>query len=70
MKGLNNKYSVRRRDEYGDPAGPELTNIFVLLPETDPVARKALAFYADMSDNTILRHDIWRWLGNLRKKGV
>jgi len=69
MKGLYDKYSVWRLDEHGDPINPELTNVFVLSPETDPVARKALAFYADMSDNMTLRHDIWRWLGNLRKAG-
>jgi len=56
-KGLYNKYAVFKT---GDPT--PVYSAFVLKPETDPVARKALRLYASLTKNEHLKRDLKRWL--------
>jgi len=65
--GLYGKYQVRklRRSEYFQmdmPQGPTLTDVFVLRPERDPAAFKALACYAAETPSDELAADLWKWL--------
>ncbi len=57
MKGLHSKYIVTHAD--GSPIN---CRCFVLMPETDHVAREAISTYADKTQNTKLAKDLTDWL--------
>lgn len=54
-RGLYEKYDVR---EDGEP----VEGCFVLEPESDPAARKALLAYADATDDEALADDLCQWV--------
>lgn len=56
--GLYAKYRVEKN---GEP----VENCFVLEPEDDPAARKALEAYADATDNNELAADLREWVRTL-----
>lgn len=56
--GLYNKYSVFE-------GGERVTNCFVLEPESDSAARRALEAYADATDDPQLASDINDWIRSL-----
>lgn len=66
--GLYGKYLVYDREAGGrfDEYTP-YDDVFVLRPANDPAAAKALAAYADATDNLDLSRDLWRWLALLRR---
>ena len=57
--GLYNKYEVTRQGEL-------VEGCFVLRPETDPVARDALATYALRTPDRELAKDLWDWMYQIR----
>ena len=65
--GLYGKYLVYPIEARDNPLDEyeALTDVFVLRPGNDPAARKALAAYADVTDNLDLSRDLWRWLALL-----
>lgn len=58
--GLYHKYHVTKRD--GTPVPGFL---FVLKPETDPAAIRALAAYAKATEDNALARDLWAFLFQL-----
>lgn len=59
-KGLTVKYDVRKAE-----TGELVNNCFVLRPEKDQAAFKALRCYADATGNGELRKDIHHWLDSI-----
>jgi len=55
-RGLYDKFEVTQDGE------PLPDRVFVLRPERDLVARKALRLYADLTPNTPLAGDLYAWL--------
>lgn len=66
-KGLYPKYIVFHNDKGALGADGPLDDIFVLRPERDPAARKALKAYADWTTNSQLAKDLYGWLGVLAR---
>lgn len=56
--GLYGKYSIFRAD-----GTPVKDRCFVLKPDKDPVAVKALQTYAAATDDEQLRNDLYDWVG-------
>lgn len=69
--GLHRKYDVRRLN---DPEGKhDDCRYFVLDPQHDPIARDALALYADRvgeAGNEELEMDLIQWLDDLPVPGA
>ncbi len=59
-KGVYSKYLVCHADGTGVSG-----RYFVLKPEKDLAARKALRVYAEEVDDAILARDLFSWLDNL-----
>ena len=59
--GLYPKYRVTRK-------GKPVDGFFLLRPATDPVALKALRRYAELTDSTYLRDDLWQWIEHIRSQ--
>lgn len=59
--GLYAKYEVYKN---GKPVNKPL---FILSPETDPVARKALRTYADETDNLELSAELAAWMDSIEE---
>lgn len=57
-KGLKAKYLVFKAD-----TGKRVENCFVLRPDKDPAAVKAIRTYASATDNETLADDIYNWVG-------
>lgn len=63
--GLFDKYHVTKAD-----GSPVRSRVFVLKPDSDPLAVQALAYYAGLCDNegdSDLADDIMSWLDNLAR---
>ncbi len=60
--GLYGKYVVRKL-----PFGSQLTDVFVLRPEKDPVALEALIRYAELTGNVYLHNDLWKWIERIKE---
>ena len=63
-QGLYGKYLVRELGGFLNgqrTAGPPLTDVFVLRPEKDPAALKALFAYAAETSNLELSSDLLAW---------
>lgn len=63
QKGLYNKYMVVKVVD-----GTVIENCFILRPDKDPAAVKALQAYAAAADNGRLAYDIWAWVGRPLQK--
>ena len=61
MSGLFKKYIVQKAD-----TGEQVSDCFVLCPNTDPAAVIAINAYAEATDNGELRNDLLRWVGSCR----
>lgn len=61
-RGLYGKYEVRKD---GEP----VEECFVLEPESDSAARKALIEYAEATDNEQLAEDLREWVVDLCTRG-
>jgi len=61
MKGLYSKYTLINNDT----SKPVTGKYFILKPENDIAAVKALLTYAENTDNKLLSNDILDWLKNL-----
>lgn len=61
-EGLHHKYDVTKRS-----TGQRVTDCFVLVPSKDPTARKALAAYADATDNPHLAADLRAWVASIEE---
>ena len=59
--GLYPKYRVTRK-------GKPVDGFFLLRPATDRVALKALVRYAELTDSTYLRDDLWQWIEHIRSQ--
>lgn len=57
-KGLYGKYIITKAD--GTPVNDRC---FILKPDKDPVAVKALQTYAAATDDEQLRNDLYDWVG-------
>ena len=57
-KGLYDKYMVVKAVD-----GTVVTNCFILRPDKDPAAVKALQAYAAATENKALADDIYKWVG-------
>jgi hypothetical protein len=57
-RGLYEKYEVFKD-------GQEITDCFVLEPETDPEAREALIRYAEVTNDDELAGDLRDWIANI-----
>lgn len=66
-EGVERRYLVRKLN---DPQGKHAEcRFFVLDPLHDPIARPALAVYADDAGTPdSLRTDLWRWLGEVMEQ--
>ncbi|TLS37766.1 hypothetical protein [Pseudalkalibacillus caeni] len=64
MDGLYVKYEVRKKSD-----GSTVTGCFVLRPDKDQAARKALKAYAAATPNRELANDIYAWLNHLNAEG-
>mgnify|MGYP006346686597 CR=1 FL=1 len=64
-QGLETRYLVRRLRDVAGKHGN--CRYFVLDPQHDPIARQALATYADAvaTSHPALSRDLWRWLGEV-----
>lgn len=62
VEGLGEKYEVY---EAGTGRHKAVTECFVLRPDRDPAARKALLIYAHHTDNDALSNDIHAWVRRL-----
>lgn len=60
--GLYQKYAVFKNGK------PVEKPVFILSPETDPVALKALRTYADETDNLELSADLTAWLDGIEEE--
>mgnify|MGYP006267106001 CR=1 FL=1 len=60
-QGLYEKYNVTEN-------GDEVSDCFILEPETDEDARKAIHAYADATDNENLADDLRAWMDQLEAK--
>ncbi len=60
MEGLKIKYIVRKVED-----GSLVNKCFVLRPDKDEAARKALLAYADATDNKQLAEDIRKWIDDI-----
>lgn len=60
MKGLYVKYEVRKKED-----GSIVDGCFVLRPDRDEAARRALMTYAAVTPNQKLAEDITAWLSSL-----
>lgn len=58
LNGLYNKYIITKKDRT-----PVYDRCFVLKPDKDPVAVKALQAYAFATDDDQLREDLYAWVG-------
>lgn len=58
--GLYGKYSIFRAD-----GTPVKDRCFVLKPDKDPIAVKALQTYAAATDDEQLRNELYDWVGKL-----
>jgi len=68
-EGLYYKYAVRRRDAHGIELDALLDDLFVLRPERDLAARKALVTYAESTDDPALATALWNWIAKMRTIG-
>ena len=59
MKGLYDKYKVSKDGK------PVEGRCFILKPETDPAALKALGVYALETDNFELARDLLNWINEI-----
>lgn len=60
MDGLKLKYNVTKLED-----GSRVCDCFVLRPQNDIAARKALLAYADATDNIQLKDDIEIWIDDI-----
>lgn len=58
QEGLKEKFLVFKAD-----SGERVENCFVLRPDKDPVAVRALRAYAGITPNRELAKDIYKWVG-------
>lgn len=63
QKGLYNKYMVIKVVD-----GTVIEDCFILRPEKDPAAVKAMQAYAAATDNKALAGDIYKWVGKPLQK--
>jgi len=56
-KGLYEKYTVIKNS-----TGEEVQGVFILKPESDPIAIAALQTYAELTDNETLAQDLTGWI--------
>lgn len=62
--GLYHKYIVIKVVD-----GTVIEDCFILRPEKDPAAVKAMQAYAAATDNKSLADDIYKWVGKPDQKG-
>ena len=62
-KGLYNKYMVIKVVD-----GTVIENCFILRPDKDPAAVKALQAYAAATENKVLAADLFAWVGKPMQK--
>lgn len=62
MQGLYSKYCVTKKVTREGVFG-----CFVLRPQNDMAARKALLAYAEVTDNPVLSSDIKKWINALEE---
>jgi hypothetical protein len=58
-------YPVEAQDQF-DQFLP-IEDAFVLRPAKDDAAKRALAAYADSTDDVELSRDLWRWLASVER---
>lgn len=63
QKGLYDKYMVIKVVD-----GTVIENCFILRPDKDPAAVKALQAYAAETENNVLANEIYAWVGKLLQK--
>lgn len=63
-KGLYDKYIVIENS-----TGEEVTEVFVLKPDTDPIAIAALQKYAELTSNKELESNLSVWIETLEMMG-
>lgn len=63
QKGLYNKYMVIKVVD-----DTIVENCFILKPDSDPAAVKALQAYAAATDNKVLSADLYAWVGKPMQK--
>lgn len=63
QKGLYDKYVVIKVVD-----GTVIENCFILKPDSDPAAVKALQAYAAATDNKVLAADLFTWVGKPMQK--
>ena len=63
QKGLYNKYMIIKVVD-----GTVIDNCFILKPDSDPAAVKALQAYAAATDNKVLAADLFAWVGKPMQK--
>jgi hypothetical protein len=63
QKGLYDKYMVIKVVD-----GTVIENCFILKPDKDPAAVKALQAYAAATDNKVLAADLYAWVGKPMQK--
>ncbi len=63
QKGLYDKYVVIKVVD-----GTVIENCFILKPDSDPAAVKALQAYAAATDNKVLAADLFAWVGKPMQK--
>ena len=69
MSGLYGKYIVRKIvGAVGGElvVGDQLTDVFVLRPEKDPVAIVAIRAYANATDNAELARELFEWANKVQ----
>lgn len=57
-RGIYDKYLVIKMVD-----GTVIENCFILRPDKDPAAVKALQAYAAATENRVLAGDLYRWVG-------
>ncbi|MGG4267403.1 hypothetical protein [Peribacillus simplex] len=64
-QGLYDKYTVLNNE-----TGEEVTGVFILKPETDPIAIAALQKYAELTTNKELENNLLVWFETLELMGT